>query len=140
MIRVRNRDIALDITQEVFTRTWGYLTKGKRIDAVKPFLYQVAHNTLITTMKKRAPASLDELLEQGIEPVQKESMSTEVRLSFKEAVTQLEQLDEKYRDAVTLRYVEGFSVQEIASMKQESENTISVRIHRGLQQLKSRMA
>jgi len=91
-------------------------------------------------MKKRAPASLDELLEQGIEPVQKESMSTEVRLSFKEAVTQLEQLDEKYRDAVTLRYVEGFSVQEIASMKQESENTISVRIHRGLQQLKSRMA
>ena len=45
-------------------------------------------------------------------------------------------LDEKYRDVVLMRYVDELSPKEISEVVGESENNVSVRIHRGLKQLK----
>ena len=55
---------------------------------------------------------------------------------MKEVVDKLFEIDEKYRDVLVLRYTEGLSVQEIAEVLGERENTVSVRIHRGIQQLR----
>jgi len=53
------------------------------------------------------------------------------------AMSFLASIPEKYRDAIYLQYVEGLSVKEIAEITGETENNISVRIHRGLQKLRS---
>jgi RNA polymerase sigma-70 factor (ECF subfamily) len=52
------------------------------------------------------------------------------------ALKALQALPDPYREAVTMRYVDGLSPQEIASVIGESENVVSVRVHRGLKKLK----
>ena len=47
------------------------------------------------------------------------------------------ELDEKYQEAVMLRYIEELQPQEIAEIVDASVNTISVRIHRGLKKLRN---
>ena len=53
------------------------------------------------------------------------------------ALKALEELPEPYREAVVMRYVDGLSPTEIARTIGESENVVSVRVHRGLKKLKS---
>lgn len=137
LARIRNKEDALDITQDVFMRTWRYIARGERIDYMKSFLYRVARNALINASDKHPVVSLDELVENGVDPVSESD--TEMHLAFQEVMDALGKLDEKYRDAVSLKYVSGLSVKEIASILKTSENVISVRIHRGLEQLRTCM-
>ena len=48
-------------------------------------------------------------------------------------------LSEKYRDVMTLRYWSGLSFAEIADMLKTNENTVKVRHHRALEQLRTLM-
>ena len=48
----------------------------------------------------------------------------------------IKKLPEKYSSILVMRYVNDLSVKEIALIFNESENVISVRIHRGISKLK----
>ena len=58
-------------------------------------------------------------------------------LDSKHALDLVNSLDDKSRDIMLLRYVEGLSVKEIAEVLEERENTISVKIHRALKDLQT---
>src|SRR3989344_1677981 len=62
--RVRDRELAKDITQETFVRTWEYLAKGKQIEHPRAFLYRTLNNCLVDTMRKKRSASLDAMTEE----------------------------------------------------------------------------
>lgn len=59
LIRVRDREVAKDIVQEAFSRTWLYLSEGKKIDYMRAFLYRVANNLIVDGSRKKKSASLD---------------------------------------------------------------------------------
>ena len=44
--QTRNRDRALDITQETFIKTWDYLRNDNEIERARPFLYKTAHGSV----------------------------------------------------------------------------------------------
>ena len=52
---------------------------------------------------------------------------------------ELRQIDDKYSQAVIMRYIDDLSPEEIAQILGENKNVISVRIHRGLKKLKELM-
>jgi RNA polymerase sigma-70 factor (ECF subfamily) len=56
-------------------------------------------------------------------------------LDSKRALELVNNLKDKEREVILLRYVEGLSVKEIAEVLDERENTISVKIHRALKEL-----
>ncbi len=64
-----------------------------------------------------------------------EQEQKEMTFDSEQAVELIKKLDEKYRDVLMLRYVDEMSVKEIAEIVGESENNVSVRIHRGLDKL-----
>lgn len=133
--RVFDRERAKELVQEAFMRTWQYLADGKEVQNIKAFLYRVANNLIIDESRKKKSLSLDQLKEDGFDPGFDEAESIQNKIdadSVKEVITQL---DEKYRQAVLMRYVDGFSPQEISRIIGETENVVSVRIHRGLKQL-----
>ena len=83
--------------------------------------------------------SLEYLTENEERPFQPpdnahEQMLFEAELS--EALKMLNKLEEPYRQAVTLRYVDGLSPKEIAEIVGENANNVSVRINRGISKLK----
>lgn len=140
--RVSDREVALDLMQETFTKTWRHIQKGNDIHDVRAFVYRVANNMIIDYYRKKKSLSLDKLSEDeessfeptddSYEKIVSDAESREVR----EFVAELE---EPYRQAVTLRYIDGLPPQDIAEIVGESANNVSVRITRGLEKLREKM-
>src|SRR3990167_9783866 len=64
--RVYNKDLAEDLTQETFIKTWKYIAEGKEIKNIKAFLYRVAVNLIIDNSRKKIALVLDEVKEKEV--------------------------------------------------------------------------
>ncbi len=133
--KIGDKEKAKDIMQDTFTKTWQYINQGSQVSNLKPFLYKVANNLIIDEYRKKKELSLDGLMAEGFEPGFDEIENTETAIDAKLVISTINQLDEKYREAVLMRYIDELSPKEIAEITGDSENNISVRIHRGLKQL-----
>jgi len=140
LIRVRDREVAKDIVQEAFSRTWLYLSEGKEIEYMRAFLYRVANNLIVDGARKKKSSSLDALMEEDGFEIKDESLTDpSEKMAIREAMQLLSSLDEIYRTAITMRYIDEMSPREIASALGVSENVVSVRIHRGIERLSKLM-
>lgn len=140
--RVSDREVALDLMQETFMRTWKYVRKGKDIHDVKAFLYKTANNLIIDYYRKKKTTSLESLTEAEETPFQPSDnahLHMLAQAELEQVLNMLEQVEEPYRQAVTLRHVDGLSPQEIAEIIGESPNNVSVRINRGIEKLQQLM-
>ncbi len=133
--KTRNRDLALDITQETFMKTWDYLRNGKTIDMARAFLYRTARNLIIDHSRKKQALSLDALFDDE-SPTQEIPDSSSIPdgslLDQKLMLETLKQLPDPHLEILTLRFIQELTIPEIAQIYKESENTISVRIHRAI--------
>lgn len=147
-LRLADRERALELTQEAFLRSFEYATKGQEVRDWRPFLYRTLRNLIIDEYRKHKTTSLDAMLtdEDGgtIEALLPQDDSNTLqsameRFDGKRALSHLEHLPDSYREVLICRYVDGLSPKEIAKLLSESENVISVRIHRGLKKLRALM-
>ena len=136
--RVYDRERAKELVQECYLKTWEYLIKGHEIENLRAFLYRTATNLVIDESRRRQTLSLEEAIENGFQPVAVATDPT-VQAEVVGALRTLERLDPKHREAVRLRYLDGLGPQEIAAVLGESENNVSVRIHRGLTKLRQHL-
>lgn len=137
--KVYDRDRAKDLMQETFTRTWEYLRKGKHIDDLRAFLYRTAHNVCVNEAVRKKAFSLDEMREAtGFDP-RTEERSPEADAEVALLLGRLQELREQDRELLTLRYLNGLDVKEIAAALGEAPNTVSVRIRRALDELRRQM-
>lgn len=140
LIRVRDRDLARDIVQETYTKTWTYLADGKSVEYMRAFLYRVANNLIVDNSRKKKSSSLDAMMEEDGFEVRDESVAEPIDTpALKEALALLDSLDEIYRTAITMRYLDEMTPREIATALGVSENVVSVRIHRGIDRLSKLM-
>ncbi len=137
LLRVSDRELAKDIAQETLMKVWQYAQKGPEILNLRAFMFKTAKNLVIDQYRKKKVTSLDGLMEQGFDVGAEISETLIDKIDGERAMAFLGTIPEKYRDAIYMQYVEGLSVKEIAEISDETENNISVRIHRGLQKLRS---
>ena len=138
LFRLSDRERAKDISQETFIRIWKYMSEGGEIKHMRAFVYRIANNLIIDEYRKKKTISLEKLHEEeGFDPVGSENMeSIEKKFDAQAILKVLDRIDTKYREALVMRYVDDLTPKEIAEITGESENNISVRIHRGTRQLK----
>ena len=134
--RVYNRELAKDLVQETFCRTWTYLSQGKEVKNNRAFLYRLLHNVIVDEIRRKKPLSLDQLVEEGYSPKDESAPDMEQHLVVKDIVQKLRMLDESYRDIMQMRFVDDLSPKEISAVLGVSENVVSVRIHRGTNKLR----
>jgi RNA polymerase sigma-70 factor (ECF subfamily) len=147
-MRLKDRERAVELTQECFLKAWDYAQKGEDIRELRPFLYRTLRHLIIDEYRRKKSVSLEAMVEG------EEDMSVEVilppdetntleaaveRFDGKRALAALQELPDTYRETLSLRYVEGLTPREIGDIVGESENAVSVRIHRGLKKLKAMM-
>ncbi len=137
-VQCGSRELAHDLTHETYIRAWKYAVSGKQIEQIRPFLYRTARNALIDHMRRATTVSLDMMREDGFD-VTDGSPGPLQGAQIAEAVRLIGTLEPAYREAVTLRYVDDLSPREIAEIVGDSENTVSVRVHRGIQKLREKM-
>lgn len=138
-MKVSSRELAEDLTQEVFLRFWQALREGTRMRSERALLYTMARNLVIDWYRKKKESSLDVLSEQGLEFMGDDRHDVEIGAQMKEALKVVDQLDEPSREAILLRFVEGFSPREIADISGESANVVSVRINRAIKKVRALM-
>lgn len=129
--RVSKREVALDMVQETFLKTWKHIYQGGNVENLKPFLFKVMSNLIIDYYRKKKTSSLDALTEKdGFDPpdLSHEEINHNAEWSMARAV--LDKLDENYKEIMLMRFVDNLSIGEIADILGESENVISVRLHR----------
>ncbi|MFA5776633.1 MAG: RNA polymerase sigma factor [Patescibacteria group bacterium] len=137
LFRVYNRDDAKELAQETFIKVWKYIVDGKEIQNINAFVYKVAYHLVVDNSKKKKEQSLDLLFENGFNVEEEKSLSTEDKRDCLSAFQEIEKMDETYKEILILRYVDDLPVNEIAQTLGLSENLVSVRIHRGLNQLRT---
>src|SRR3989344_4395207 len=75
--------------------------------------------------------------EEGFDIGTESMRDIETKDEHAQALALLECLPDKYREALVMRHVDGLSVKDIAHLTKETENVISVRIHRAIEKLKA---
>jgi len=144
-MRLKDRERAVELTQECFLKVWHYAQKGEEIRELRPFLYRTLRHLIIDEYRRKKSVSLEAMVEgeedMSVEvilpPDESNTLETAIeRFDGKRAMAALQELPDAYREALSLRYVEGLSPKEISDIVGETENAVSVRIHRGLKKLK----
>lgn len=136
--RVFSRERGKELMQETFLRTWQYLSEGKTVDNMRAFLYRIANNLIIDESRKKRESSLEALQEAGFDPPGEDGNVKASKLLEEQRILEtLAKLDPPYREVFVMRHIDGLKPAEIASMLGESANTISVRLHRATEQLRT---
>jgi RNA polymerase sigma-70 factor (ECF subfamily) len=145
-VRVSDREQALDITQETFLRLWQGLVEEKKIRNNRAFLFTVARNLVIDWYRKKKSISFEEMSYNNddgeIEYEPSDEMTAERQMFGVEGRYLLEKINELSpinQEPVYLRFVEDLSPQVIGKILGISANTASVRINRGLQELREKV-
>lgn len=136
-----SEDWALDLTQETFIRGFENLGAFDNTRTFFPWLYTIGMNVARDHLRKRTPErsmtqSLDLMHDTGYEPPDPryppDQAQDQVWLNHA-----LAELPETTREALIMRFREGFSYEEIASALELGLSNAKMKIHRGLAQLRS---
>lgn len=138
VVKVSNTELAEDMTQEVFTRYWQYVRDEKEIANVRAFLYTIANNMAKDWYKKKKSESLDMHLEAGLS-VESKEVGAQMLSEYDEALSAMSGLEERDKDVLHLRFVEGLEPKDIAVILGETANAISVRLNRAMVKLREKM-
>ena len=142
-LRISDRERAIDVVHDTYTKVWAYVRKGHEIEAFRPFLYKVLNNLIIDEYRKTKEASLDALLEiDGVDEGSFDELSSNTveslaaTLDGKKVFGLVETLPDVYKEVIILRFVDELGPKEISLLIEETENVVSVRLHRALKLLR----
>ncbi len=138
--RVSDRERAIDLTQEAFTKLWLQLALGKGVENSRAFLYAISRNLIIDWYRRVKSVSLESLSEGGDRhfdaPDVEGAIEIERSSDAKRVVQMINKMSDNYKDVVYLRFVEDLPPSDIAEMLNMSVNAVSIRITRGLEELR----
>ncbi|MBU6370982.1 sigma-70 family RNA polymerase sigma factor [Patescibacteria group bacterium] len=140
LVRVGDREKAIDIAQDVFVKAWQEAaTEG--IGHPRAYLFTLAKNAIIDWYRRKKAVSLDAALENdetGAAEPSDEKTHADIPFSTeaKRVLAAVKKLEPTYRDVLELRFTEDLSPAEIAEIIGETANVVSVRINRGIEKLK----
>ncbi len=145
-LRISDREKAIDVVHDTYTKVWSYIKGGYEIDNFRPFLYKVLNNLIIDTYRKKKEQSLDSLMAlEGVDEGNFEELSESsvealaATIDGRKAFELVTELPDQYREVIIYRFIDGLGPKEISELIEESENVISVRIHRGLKFLRKKI-
>ena len=133
---VRQREDALDLSQEVFLKAYQNLKKLDDPAKFPAWLFRIAHNEAYSLLRKSRPEG-----EMTVEPRMGESSGglfpMEMTLAVRGA---LERLSDDQREAVLLKVYQGFKFEEMAEILSCPVSTVKSRLYTALDLLKQTLA
>jgi len=147
--RTANFEAAQDITSETFFNALRKLWQFRwRNISFSSWLYKIASNGINQHFRKaeyRKSVSLEELQEQGFEPIspndpESELIAAQEKLrqhrEFREVQDKIVRLPAKYQEVITLRFFEQKQIKEISEILGKKEGTIKSLLHRAVEKLR----
>lgn len=133
-------DEAADVIQTVFIKTYKNIKSFQTSRKFSSWIYRIAHNEIINHVKKKGYNDVSLFDGDAIwpHPVAKQEANDSIEQhDMKKMVERgLDTLSVKYREPISLYYLEEMSYKEIADVMRLPISTIGVRIKRGKDALK----
>lgn len=138
--RMYDRELAKDLVQEAFSRAWSsYLVEDKEVSNLRALLYRILNNLIVDEVRRKKPVPIDTLEEEISQPTNLPEIIGNT-LAGEKVMKLLDKLDGKYQEVIVMNFIDGLSPKEISAIIGESENVVSVRIHRGLKKIRELLA
>ncbi len=138
---VRDRDAALDISQNTFLKAFERLESLRDKASFRPWIGRIARHEAITWARRNRHrrqsmgfVDPDETVLADAAPSQEAQMLSDERDS--RLAEQLRRLNRRYRLTMSLRYVEGMSIAEIAAVLRCSEGMVKNILFRSVRKLR----
>ena len=136
---LRNETQAEDMAQEIFLRIWKGLPAYAGQASLSTWIYTISRNACLTELKKRASHPTVSLHEPQLESTWErlpEFQTSDRAAGVEMDVNQmLEQLPEKYRQVITLFYLEQKSYEEVAALLGLPLGTVKTFLYRAKREL-----
>jgi RNA polymerase sigma-70 factor (ECF subfamily) len=126
---------AYDLTQEVFVRSWRHFDKLRGYSSPRAWLFRVATNLAISSIRARRPLSSVDLLPSEQQPASSDPAWRVVERDLVRAA--LDALPARRRAALTLREVYGLSCAELARALGVSDAAARVTLSRAREQFRA---
>jgi RNA polymerase sigma-70 factor, ECF subfamily len=140
LFKVSSVEEAEDISSEVFLKAWNYIrTTAKRIDNLNALLFRMARNAIIDYYREKRRSEVkmtDEELYRKIIDERDIEKEIDQKIEIKNIQSHLNQIKDEYREVLLLRFVEGFSINEIAEILHKSTGNVRVLLHRAVDKLR----
>jgi len=132
------RDVALaeDTTQDIFLRVWRALPGFAGQSSLSTWIYAISKNACLSELRKRRPHVSLDMDEDEYRPEIASLSTSDADDSATVSVTQLlDQLPERYRQAVVLFYMEDKSYEQTAQSLGLPLGTVKALLHRARKRL-----
>ncbi len=148
---VRDKEAAMDISQEVFIKVYRYLESFQGTSSFYTWLYRISVNLSIDYIRKQSrheAASYDDMVRRNdtddvegqVAPkrLDENPQSSLDRKELREKLSKaFDGLNEKHRAVLLLREVEGLSYEELAEILKINKGTVMSRLHHARKQIQS---
>lgn len=140
---LRRRDLAEEVTQEIFMRLW---TRPERFDpdrgSLRSFLLADTHGRSVDLLRSEMARKAREEREARLAPVPDKTPEAEVldRVQNADVRRALDTLSDNERIAIALAYFDGYSYRQVAEKLGEPEGTIKSRIRTGMRRLRQELS
>lgn len=141
-LRVRSKEIAEDLAQEVFLRILPRVKDGSLVETTAlPYLYTIARNALIDYFRKKKSLLFEESDDIYLTPAEESNDTSADGLALlgddKALIARaLDTLGEDARAVITLHYMEELAFDEIAAVMNKTEEAVRQIKSRALKKLR----
>lgn len=132
----RNRDLAEDLVSEIFLKAFNGFSSYDPSVSKSAWIYRIAHNHLANYYRDRKETvDLEDIApllvgEHGQEALERQEARTRVERALME-------LSPDDRRLVTMKYLEGYSYEDMAPILEKTGDALKVATHRAMKKLKS---
>ena len=123
-------DIAQDALVKAYLSSAGYQEKGR----FRSWLFKIAHNTFLN---HKASLRYTESIEEARTLVS--NSAADASFEHQDLYLALRTLPPKERSAITLFYLNGYNIKEIATITDTSEDAVKKQLSRGRDKLKEKL-
>ena len=138
---VRDPSQAEDLFQQTWLRVMTHLDRYDERRPFEPWLFAIARNLAIDHLRRTTPDVLDESSTGALAAKGPDAFETLLERERRSALAErVETLAAIYREALTLRFEEGMTFEEMASLLDCPVSTVKSRVQRALGALRNKMS